>query len=115
MPAFLGICIAAIGRDSCSSAGAGEKMEDFVGGEGEPDEAINENEDTEGAPNDEAHAIEWRRSLIGSVGAGQFSCPAAPEAAEAAGNFFGREENHQAYAENGGADEVLDERIAHCA
>lgn len=90
-------------------------MEHFSGREGKPDEAINEDEDAKDAPDDEARAIKWRRSRVGSGERRTLSCPTFPEAAESTGNFFGREQNHQADAEDGGADEVLDERIAHRA
>lgn len=90
-------------------------MEDFGGGKGEPDESVDEDENAENAPNEDARAIKWRRNPAASGGARTLSCPAVPEAAETDGNFCGREQNHHADAENCGADEILDKRVTHGA
>lgn len=94
---------------------AGEEVEDFGGGEGEPNETVDKDENAESAPDDEARAKEWRRSCVGSGEGRTLACPAFPEAAEAARDFFGREQNHQADAENRGADEILNKGILHGA
>lgn len=90
-------------------------MENFGGGEREPDESIDEDENAESAPDQEARAIEGWRRRVGGGERRTLSCPAFPEAAEAARDFVGREQNHQADAENCGTDEILNERVTHGA
>lgn len=62
-------------------------MEDFRGGEDEPDESVDEDENAKDAPDKKTRAIEWLRSCIAAHGARELSCPTIPEAAQAAGNF----------------------------
>jgi len=92
-------------------------MKNFGGGEGEPDEAVGDDEDAESAPDDETHAVKRRRGFAGVSTriAREFAGPAVPEAAEAVGDFCGGKQNHQSNTEDSGADQILNERIAHCA
>lgn len=91
-------------------------MENFGGGEGEPDEAVGEDENAESAPNDEARAVKRRRSFgVDGGGARKFAGPPTPEAVEAVRDFRGGKQNHQSDAEYSGADQILNERITHCA
>jgi hypothetical protein len=98
------------------AGGAGEEVEEFGGGEADPDEAVNDDERAQNAPDGEARPVEWRGfsgfasdSTRGPVG------PALPEAVEALGDFSGGEKNHQPHAQDARPDEILNERIAHVA
>lgn len=90
-------------------------MENFGGGEGEPEEAVDDDEDAQRAPNEEASAIKGRRICAASGGARALSGPTSPKVTQAAGDLVGRKQNHQPDAENGGADKILDERVVHGA
>ena len=62
-------------------ARAGHQVEDFGGGEGEPDEAVGENQRAENAPDEQARAIgsggRFERGNLRSAGAP--ACPFVPE------------------------------------
>lgn len=86
---FYGPAVEPSSGDSVRLAGTREDVEDFGGGEGEPDEAVGDDENAESAPDDQARAVKRRRNF--SVGNGciarEFARPAIPEAAEAVGDF----------------------------
>lgn len=96
--------------------GAGKEVEDFGGGEGEPDEAVGDDEDAQNTPDDQTCAVKWRRGIdIGCGGAGwTFAGPALPETPQAVGDFRGGEQNDQTHAQDASADQVLNQRVVHC-
>lgn len=75
-------------------------MKNFGGGEGEPNEAVGNDENAESVPDDQAGAVKWRRWLVVGFGgvAGTLAGPTFPEAAQAVRDFGGGEENHKSHA-----------------
>ena len=92
-------------------------MEEFGGGEGEPNNSVSDDQNADGAPDDQTQAIKRRlRIVLDCDGVTrELASPAVPEATQAVRNFRRRKQNHQADAENARTNQVLNEGVAHGA